>query len=215
MNCCQCEGIEKVFNEEAVKEELEAYREEGPAETTILLIDALKEQGIEGSSLLDIGGGVGAIQFDLLEAGADRATAVDASAAYLRASKEEAERLGFAERIRHHHGDFVAISPQVEPSDIVTLDRVLCCYHDMRALVSASAALAKRLYGIVLPPDTWWTRAGIRVVNAFLWLTRNPYRAFIHATHEIESILAGYGLHRVFYKRLFLWQVIVYSKNLQ
>ncbi|MFQ5921205.1 MAG: hypothetical protein ACE5M4_00030 [Anaerolineales bacterium] len=43
MNCCQCEGIEREFNAEDAENEIDAYRTEGPTETTQLLIDALTE----------------------------------------------------------------------------------------------------------------------------------------------------------------------------
>ena len=82
MDCCQCKGIESVFNEREARSHLKAYREDGPAKTTRLLIEALRAQGVEGMTLLDIGGGVGAIQHELLRDGVVRATAVDASSAW-------------------------------------------------------------------------------------------------------------------------------------
>ena len=111
-----------------------------------------------GATLLDIGGGVGVAQLDLLSAGLRSATDVDASSAYLDVAREEAQRRGYSERVSYRHGDLVALAPEIEPADIVTLDRVICCYHDMPALVRASAAKARRLYGLVYPHDAWWTR---------------------------------------------------------
>jgi hypothetical protein len=52
------------------------------------------------------------------------------------------------------YGDFVALAPALSAADVVTLDRVICCYDDMPALVGRSAALAERLYGVVYPRDT-------------------------------------------------------------
>ena len=40
------------------------------------------------------------------------------------------------DRVRYEVGDFVALAPDVEPADVVALDRVVCCYPDMAALVS-------------------------------------------------------------------------------
>ena len=62
MNCCQCQGIEEVFSQEHVDRELSRYRTKGPNKTTHLLTDAILAAGVEGQTLLDIGGGVGAIQ---------------------------------------------------------------------------------------------------------------------------------------------------------
>ena len=94
MKCCQCEGIEREFNAEDAKSEIDEYRTEGPIETTQFLIDALTDQGVEGLTLLDIGGGVGAIQHAMLSAGASAATAVEASTAFAKAADDEARELG-------------------------------------------------------------------------------------------------------------------------
>jgi magnesium-protoporphyrin O-methyltransferase len=98
------------------------------ATSTRLLVEALRTQGIEGLMLLDVGGGVGAVIYALLQSRASVATDVDASAAYLATARDEAERQGLAERIAFHHGDFVVLAPTLPTADIVTLDRVICCY---------------------------------------------------------------------------------------
>jgi ubiquinone/menaquinone biosynthesis C-methylase UbiE len=80
------------------------YREKGPIPSTRALIEALVAEGVEGATLLDIGGGIGAIQHELLDAGATRATNVDASAPYLDAAGEEAQRRGHDEHVTYLHG---------------------------------------------------------------------------------------------------------------
>lgn len=212
MNCCQCQGIEAVFDARLVEEELSSYREKGPNQTTRMLIAALKAEGIQGGSLLDIGGGVGAIQHALLAAGVQNATDVDASPAYLNAAKEEAQRRGLAERVNFQRGNFVDIAAQIPPADIVTLDRVICCYHDMENLVSLSAARARKTYGLVYPRDVWWVKFGIRVVNFFYRLQKNPFRTFTHPTQAVEAIVHQSGLKRRFYRRTLIWQVVVYAR---
>ena len=96
--------------------------------------------GIEGSTILDIGGGIGVIDQELLKAGAGHATMVDVSHAYLDVAREEARDADLLDRIDFHHGDFVGRAAETEPADIVTLDRVVCCYHDADALVGLSSA---------------------------------------------------------------------------
>lgn len=212
MKCCQCEGIENLFDESVAADDLRHYREDGPAKETRLLLQALKTQPLAGMSLLDIGGGVGAIQHELVRSGVERVTNVDASPAYLAAARGEAERLGYAGQATYHHGDFVDLAPELPPADIVTLDRVICCYHDMPALVSASAARANKLYGLVFPRSAWWLRAGVGVVNLIMALRRDPMRFFIHPTAEVEALLQQNGLQRTYYRRTFFWQVMVYAR---
>ena len=92
MNCSQCQGIESVFDRKTAAQKLTQYRRQGPDQTTRMLIDALKSEGVEDLTLLDIGGGVGAIQYELIKAGVRSATSVDASSAYLAVARDEAQR---------------------------------------------------------------------------------------------------------------------------
>jgi methyltransferase family protein len=213
MDCCQCKGIESVFDEKEARRHVESYRKGGPAKTTQMLIDALRAQGVEGMTLLDIGGGVGAIQHELLRNGVERATAVDASSAYVKAARKESERQGHAGRVEYVYGNFVDLAPGIAPADVVTLDRVICCYHDVQSLVGLSAEKAGSLYGLVYPRDTWWLRVGIELGNVWLRVTRNPFRAFVHPTRTVEGLVRARGLRRRYYRTTGLWQVVVYGRG--
>jgi magnesium-protoporphyrin O-methyltransferase len=212
MTCPHCRGVDKIFDQGTAERELRAYRAHGPGKTTRLLIAALKAAGVADRTLIDIGGGVGAIQHELLKGGAHSAIAIDASAAYLHAAKQEAERQGHTNRVAYQQGDFVELAPQLPQADIVTLEKVICCYPDMRALVGLSSARAGKLYGVVFPRDTWWMRLAGLVVNIFPWLQRNAFRFFVHPTEAIESVIRANGLERRYYRKTLLWQVIVYTR---
>lgn len=214
MKCCEshCEGIEQIFDDENANDDLEDYRKHGAANTTRVLVDTIKAGGVEGWTLIDIGGGVGAIQHLLLQAGVSSAVGVDASWAYLQAAEREAERLGLAERVRFQHGNFVVLAADIEPADIVTLDRVICCYPDPHSLVGLSSARAKQVYGVVFPRDAWWMKIAGRLLNVAFWVQRNPFRFFVHPTSEIDAIVQANGLQRRFQRNLGMWQVIVYGR---
>jgi magnesium-protoporphyrin O-methyltransferase len=201
-----------MFDDKVAREELEAYRKHGPDNTTRLLLDAILERNVRGLTLIDIGGGVGAIQHELLRAGVEHGISVDASTAYLNAARSEAERLGHADRMEYRYGDFVALAPQIEAADIVTLDRVICCYPDVEALVGLSSARARRLYGVVFPHDNLVFRFGQRIINLYFRVTRNPYRSFIHSAQVVEAILARQGFYRAFRKTTWFWQVMLYER---
>ena len=212
MTCCQCEGMREVFGERVARKDLKRYRKKGPSRTTRILLDALTQEGVAGATLLDIGGGVGAVSNELLDAGAARATVVDASPAYLEVARSEAERRGNRDRITYRHGDFVEVAAEIPPVDVVTLDRVICCYHDMEALVSASAGKAGRLYGVVYPRDTWWDRLGVSLLNLTCRIRRNPFRVFIHPPAAVERMIEAQGLTKGFCRTTPVWQVIVYER---
>jgi magnesium-protoporphyrin O-methyltransferase len=212
MNCPQCQGIEELFSQKYVDKELTRYRRRGPDKTTRMLTEAIKEAGIDGLSLLDIGGGVGAVQFELLNVGASNAVGVDASTAYLAAAREEAHQRGFAERVSYHHGDFVEVAEDIQPADIVTLDRVICCYPDMEKLVSLSAERARKLYGLVYPRDVWWVKLALVAENLIERLRRSHFRAYVHPTRAVEALVNSSGLKRRSYRQTLVWQVVVYAR---
>jgi hypothetical protein len=213
MSAC-CQGVERIFGERTARHDVRRYRRRGPSRPTRVLLDAIRREGIERASVLDVGGGVGAIQHELLAAGADRATAVEASPAYLRAAREEAERRGTAARVSFHAGDFVEIADRIEPADVVTLDRVICCYPDMPSLVGRSADRARRVYGLVYPHDGWWVRLGFRAVNAGMAVARQAFRSYAHQTRAVDAVARGQGLTPKLRRRVGpVWQVALYTRD--
>jgi 2-polyprenyl-3-methyl-5-hydroxy-6-metoxy-1,4-benzoquinol methylase len=173
---------------------LRKYRDKGPIPSTKALIDALVAEGVEGATVLDIGGGIGAVQHELLAAGAAQVTSVDASASYLEAAREEARRRGVEDRVTYRHGDFVELAESVPTADIVTLDRVLNVYPEWKRLVELSSVRAERLYGLVYPRNTAMVKFVILMMNLILRLKRKPVRAAIRPADEIERIARENGL---------------------
>lgn len=212
MTCDQCRGIEGMFGQRQAQRQVNHYRRRGPDKTTRMLIEAIKAEGVDGLTLLDIGGGIGAIQLALLKAGAANATDVDASSAYLAVARAESEREGLGERVEYRYGNFTDLAAHLAPAGIVTLDRVICCYHDMRGLVGLSAAKAARLYGVVYPRDTWWMRAAIAIVNVLLRARRDPFRLFVHPTAAVDALVRGSGLAQRYHRTAGPWQVVVYAR---
>lgn len=201
-----------IFNDRAARDELRSYRRDGARDTTRQLIDALIAQDVAGASVIDVGAGVGVVGFELLDAGAHSLTDVDASHAYLDAARSEAERRGLGDRATFHFGDFVGLAPALERADVVALDRVVCCYGDARALTAAVTGRSRRLIGLVYPIDRWWIRLGIRAVNLALWVGRQSYRGYVHPVRMVDEAIRSDGFDRVFLRRGWIWQVVVYRR---
>lgn len=212
MSSCQCQGIEKLFNDKTARRDLKHYRRSGPHGLTTDLIAFLKEHGITGNSLLDIGGGIGAIQHELVAAGATRVTSVDASSGYLAISQKEAESLGYADRASYYHGDFVELADSVDDADIVTLDKVLCCYDKVDDLVKKSVAKTKRYYAIIYPRTNILAQLFIYIANIFMWVTRSGVRFFLHPSEHVEAMVEDAGLKPVHRLNRSVWQLVVYSR---
>src|SRR5208337_2176499 len=160
--------------------ELKRFQENGARATTRLMVEKIVAEGVKGLTLLDVGGGVGAVQVELLSAGALSAVDVDASRAYLAAAEEEAARRGFKARVTYRHGNFVDLADSLEDADIVTLDRVVCCYTDARALVELSARRTRKLLALIYPRDSWLTRFLNRCLNLSQRLRGLEFRTFVH-----------------------------------
>ena len=212
MTCCGAPGCERQFGRKRVDREVRDYRAHGPIPTTRALIHALVRAGVRDGTLLDIGGGVGAIQYEVLKAGARAVTSVEASPTFLEAARQEAQREGLADRIRFEEGDFVHVAARIPPADIVTLDRVVCCYPDMERLVRLSVEHSRRLYGLVYPRDRWITRTVVHIENLFRRLVGNSFRSFVHSVDAMDTVIRSFGFELQQRLRTFKWEVVLYQK---
>ena len=212
MDCCE-PNYDTVFSDKRARRDLKRYHKQGPDETTRLLIEALKSAGVAQKTLLDIGGGIGVIDHELLAAGAATAIHVEASEASAKAAAAEADRRGTASRIEFRRGDFVSLAPGIPPADVVTLDRVICCYADMEELVKASAAHARQLYGVVIPRERRLTRIMQVGINLVFRIVRNPFRFHVHPIGDIERVLMRGGLVLRSAAETLIWRVAVYERK--
>lgn len=213
MSCQQCCGILQEFDERAARRELLRFHRKGPSSTTRRLLGYLRGAGLQGASFLDVGGGVGALPQGMMASGASGGTHVDASPAFLAAARDLAAERGHADRIRHVEGDVVDLAPSLEPADVVTLDRVVCCYHDMHALVDASARLASRLYGLVFPREHLATRLAFRTLNAVQRVRGRPFRLFLHPGTAIDARVRRHGFRKLVHAKSPLWRIHVYIRE--
>ena len=153
------------FTRDRAAKELQRYRRKQVGATTRLLRDALMSEGLGQGKFLDIGAGVGALTFELLEHGAAGAVVVEASPAYLEAVSEEAARRGHTRDIELVRGDFVDVAGSVPAASIVALDRVVCCYPFYERLLSEALRHANRRFAFSYPKERWYVKAVFRLDN--------------------------------------------------
>ena len=214
MSCVQCEGIERQFSSRWARREARKFGRKGPLKSTQLLLDAIEARGAAGKSLLDVGGGVGTVQHAMAEAGVSRITSVDAASNYLETSRKEAEQRGYADIVTYRHGNFVELAEEIEPADIVTLDRVICCYDDMPALVDASTSRAKDLYGLTYPRETWWLELARIGINATSVLRRLPFRFYVHPETDVRSRIRNAGFIGLLSRKTPMWNIELYRRSM-
>lgn len=209
-NCCEMEN--NTFGEDEAKSNLKDYRKRGPAKQTKLILEAVRSLELKNASLLDIGGGIGTIHHELLKDVASEATHVDASSAYLKIATEEAKRLGHGEQVKFIHADFTDVADELPQVDVVTLDRVVCCYPNMRALLKAASAKSRKAISMTYPRDEWWTRVAVKVANFFQGLGKDPFRVFVHSVSEMEALLNDEGLRKISVRKLLIWEMALYQR---
>ena len=210
-SCCKPD-YDAAFDARTARRQATAYRRSGASGSTLRLIEAVKASGVQGASLLDIGGGFGVIGLELLAAGAESVVGVDASGPYMAVAGHEANLRGFGERTTFVHGDFVEMASEIDRVDIVTLDRVICCYGDWGAMVDRATERAGRLVGLVLPNDRWWLRAGIGLGNLFIRLAGTSFRGYVHPERKVDERIRAAGFERRLHHRGWLWQTMLYRR---
>ncbi len=150
---------------------------------------------------------------DLLPHGLSKVTSVEASRAYQEAAKQEARAQGKQNLIQYYYGDFVEAEQQLEMADVVTLDKVICCYPGLQDLVAKSLAKTKNLYAVVLPRDTWWVKLVQSTGELAKRIWGNPFRTYVHSITDFQEMVvkAGFEQRHLRYQRE--WMIAVYQKT--
>lgn len=205
-------GYVNTFSTKEAETDLKRYRQHGLEGATRSLVEAIRAEGIDGATLLDVGGGIGAIQLELLGAGLARSASVDATEAYVEVARAEAVRRGYGDRAVHRFGTLAEIGSEVEPADIVTLDKVICCDPNLPELLEGVTPRARRMVGLVYPRVTWWNRVAARLLAAWGVVTRDSLRWYLHPDAQVDGILRGAGFERRVVARTWIWHVALYVR---
>jgi magnesium-protoporphyrin O-methyltransferase len=213
MDRCGCDDYASPIDADIARKDRESYHSDGPDNTTRILLNMIEAETAEGVTLLDVGGGIGVIDHELLRTRASSAVLVEASPAYLDAARAEAQEAGLLDRLDIVAGDIVQRPDEVGPADVVTLDRVICCYPDADKLVSASASRARKWYGMVLPRDRWYVRWFTGLENVWMRLKRDPYRAHAHSNVAIDAQLQDMGLMQRSETFTAWWRVVLFTRE--
>lgn len=214
MSCCNhCRGADKIFNEKMASRDLKRYHKKGANKSTRLLLEVLRDIFPEGKTLLDIGGGIGVISFELFQAGIAESVHIDASSGYLDICRKEAEKRDLTERMNFIFGDFTELAEGLKPADIVTLDRVVCCYPDMVKLVESSAGKTLGYIGLVYPRVRMLTKIGLSLGNIWFRIRSVDFRTYLHHPEAIGEVIRSHGFKQIFSSHTMIWEVAVYKRQ--
>lgn len=212
-SCCQPGGYDNVFGPRFARLTASRYRRRGLDRTARRMVDWLVGQGMEGASVLEIGGGVGAILIELLSRGAVRATNIELS----RSFEADATRLnaeaGVTAQVDRRIGDIAVDGSVADPADVVVMHRVVCCYPHIDRLLSAAAEHATHRIVLSHPPRNVVTKAVSGLINVVQRLTGSPYRSFVHHPDVMLDLLRSRGFTATHLHRGPVWEIIGATRN--
>jgi magnesium-protoporphyrin O-methyltransferase len=212
VDCCnRPSGYETFFSEKQARRDARAYRKKGLGAPARWIVDAVRRRGVERSTVLEPGGGIGSIQLELLKAGAAHSTVVELSPAYEAVAAELAREVGFEDRIERRVADFAQNG--VGDADIVVLHRVVCCYPDYERLLGAAAAKARRTLVFTYPPRHLASRAVIALLNLWPRIRGDDFRAFVHPPEAMAAVVCHHGLELFDKRSRGLWRGMAFSRG--
>ncbi|MGH8940714.1 MAG: class I SAM-dependent methyltransferase, partial [Actinomycetes bacterium] len=200
-SCCDPKDYNSTFSDRFARRVAKRYSKHGLSPAAVQIVEFVTSHGVKGASVLEIGGGVGDIQLELLRRGAAKVTNLEISTQYEAEAARLLERSGMARRVDRRFLDIARLPDGVEPAGVVVLHRVVCCYADYQSLLSAAARHARRLFVYSHPPDNPTVRAMFWGENCLRRIRRNAFRAYVHppdamiAAAEAEGLRTTYRHH--------------------
>ena len=143
--CCDPRGCDDFFDNRFASRVARRYEQRGLDRNARRIVEFIERQGIEDATVLEIGGGVGEIQIELLKRGAAHAVNLELSPAYDAEALKLLRQNGLERRVERRLCDVAVDGGFVRPADVVVLHRVVCCYPDYARLLTAVAQHSTRL----------------------------------------------------------------------
>lgn len=210
--CCDPRGCDQMFNPRFARRMAARYRRRGLDKTARRMVDLIPQADVQGATVLEIGGGVGEIQLELLRRGAVAAINLELSPAYDTEAARLLAEAGLADRVQRRIVDIAADPAGVQPADIVVLHRVVCCYPDYAKLLGVAADHARRHLVFSHPPRSPLSRAVVATQNLLLRLGGREFRVFAHPPAAMLAVLAEHGLRSTAARRAPVWQAVAVSR---
>ncbi len=206
----ETDKIGKEFDEDAC-DFCDRYRKTGLSRSSRLLLDFIVQEGLDGRSVTDLGCGSGGFSIELLKGGAKNAVGFDLSRNMIDSATNLAVANGLTDRAKFLVGN--AAIAKLPASDIVIMDKVLCCYSDWKPLLKNAISASRAMVGFIVPRDEGIlkipSRLGVRIINYFsnrkgnilfylhplALVDMTPSRLGFHTSKEASiTVLAGLSL---------------------
>jgi hypothetical protein len=209
---CRASGCEEVFRPAVARRNLRRYQRKGLGAIERKLVAAIPARDIAGGRVLEIGGGIGAIQAELLANGASTGEIVELVSAYEPYARELAAAKGFLGRSRFRVADVLEAPDSVAPATIVVLNRVVCCSPDGVRLAGVAARLADRLLVLSFPRNRWLSRRVANAMNAIMQLLGRSFRIYLHPRSALVAAAEDAGLVVALTGNSLAWEFLTFQR---
>jgi Methyltransferase domain len=210
-DCCDPSGYRHFFNEREARDDLRRYEKKGLDTMARRIVDYVASRGLVGRSVLEVGGGIGALHVELLKAGAVHAVNVELSNGYERVAAELLEREGLEDRVVRRLGDFTELAEGLHADDVV-MNRVVCCYPDMERLMDAALSSSRRFVAATFPRSSLVSRFVVGLVNGWCRVSGIDFRVFVHSPEAILRTARDAGFDVAFRDHDLVWQGVVLER---
>ena len=179
------------------------------------MLDILVKNDLAGKSYLEIGCGTGFFAMETLRKGTASVIGLDLSNAAIQEANGYAKESGLADRAKFEVGDGATIL--MPSSDIVVMDKVLCCYPDYDALLKNASGSSKEMLGFIVPRDEGWMRpfmrSGAAVINLVERLRKSGFKFYLHPLSSIHKQLLEKGFQQIEKAQSRVWLIFLYKRN--
>jgi 2-polyprenyl-3-methyl-5-hydroxy-6-metoxy-1,4-benzoquinol methylase len=209
-HCC---GADKFFNKKTAAKEYRTYLKKGPSRVTARIIKQLESHDVTGKTMVDVGGGIGALQWWFLQNGGTQTIDIDASTGYLNQAENHAIENDWGDKTQFLAGDCTDVYDQIENADYITLDKVVCCYPNFKEILESTCDKSSSHVSLSYPMGGVIAQAIASLGGLYFKLKNNSYRPFVHPVNEIRGVFAAKGYQRVVHSRAFPWHIETYVKS--
>jgi Methyltransferase domain len=206
--CCDPDDYQSVFSDRFARRVSRRYERRGLSPAAQRIVEFATSQGIAGATVLEIGGGVGQVQLELLRHGASHVTNLEISENYEAEAARLLDQAGLAGRVTRRFLDIARAPLEVPPADVVVLHRVVCCYPDYVTLLSVAAGHARKALVYSHPAANVINGVLFGAENAYRRLTRNDFRVFVHTPEGMVRAAQSDGLAVAYRRHARDWDVV-------
>jgi magnesium-protoporphyrin O-methyltransferase len=192
------------------------YKSDGLAESSQLLLDFLKNQGLDGKHLVELGCGPGGFSIECLKHGAASSIGIDLSPEMVKVANDLATSLNLQTRAKFQVGN--AATTDIPRADIVVMDKMLCCFPDSTSIFENVISAAGEIIGFIVPRDQGLFKIPLRIAvylkNAYEKLrNRNLGWMYLHSLSRIDQTLKNAGFNYCQKQVSGFWIIFSYSKK--